>query len=91
MNHPVASLEMYVLQFPFLLAAAAKAISTLSNHEERATGPLSSWLASENVYALQGVLNNIGSGGSKAPGAASGIVVASPSTSNPDCEPAVPM
>ena len=55
-------------------------------HEERATGSLSSFIASESPIALQGVLNNIGSTGSKAPGAASGLVVASPSTSNPNCK-----
>lgn len=51
---------------------------------ERATGSLSSWLASESTVALQGILNNIGASGSKAQGAKSGIVVASPSTSNPN-------
>ena len=55
-------------------------------HKERATGSLSSFIASESPIALQGVLNNIGSTGSKVPGAASGLVVASPSTSNPDCK-----
>lgn len=52
--------------------------------EARATGSLTSWLASESPIALQGVLNNIGAAGSKAQGAKSGIVVASPSKSNPD-------
>lgn len=52
--------------------------------EERAASSLASFLASEDLIALQGVLNNIGSTGSKASGAAAGIVVASPSTSNPD-------
>lgn len=56
------------------------------NLQSRATGTLSSWLASESSYALQGVLSNIGSSGSKASGAASGIVVASPSKSDPNCE-----
>lgn len=47
---------------------------------------LESFIASENTVALAGLLANIGSTGSKASGAASGIVVASPSKSNPDCE-----
>ena len=55
-------------------------------NEERATGSLSSFITSESPIALQGVLNNIGSTGSKAPGAAPGFVVASPSTTNPNCE-----
>ncbi|KAF7185931.1 Glucoamylase [Pseudocercospora fuligena] len=52
--------------------------------EPRATGTLDSWLAAESPIALQGVLNNIGSSGSKASGASAGIIVASPSKSNPD-------
>lgn len=52
----------------------------------RATGSIDSFIASESPVALQGILNNIGSAGSKVAGAASGIVVASPSKTNPDCE-----
>ncbi|RHZ65207.1 putative glucoamylase/glucan 1,4-alpha-glucosidase [Aspergillus thermomutatus] len=48
------------------------------------TDPLESWLAAETPYALDGVLNNIGPNGAKATGAGSGIVIASPSRSNPD-------
>jgi len=55
-------------------------------NEERATGSLDDFIASEGPIALQGVLNNIGSSGSKVAGAAPGLVVASPSKSNPDCE-----
>lgn len=55
-------------------------------NKERATGSLDDFLASEGPIALQGVLNNIGSAGSKAAGAESGLVVASPSRSNPDCQ-----
>jgi hypothetical protein len=40
----------------------------------------------ENTISLQGVLNNIGPEGSQAPGALAGVIVASPSTENPDCE-----
>lgn len=56
-----------------------------SRLEDRATGSLASFLASESPIALQGVLNNIGNTGSKAPGARAGITIASPSTSNPNC------
>ena len=55
-------------------------------HGKRVTGTLDAFIASESPLALQGVLNNIGPNGSKAPGAGSGIVAASPSTSNPDCK-----
>ncbi|KAJ9249827.1 CAZyme family GH15 and CBM20 [Paecilomyces variotii] len=50
----------------------------------RATGSLDSWLATESPYALQGVLANIGPDGADASGASSGIVIASPSKSDPD-------
>jgi glucoamylase len=36
--------------------------------------------------SIKGVLANIGTDGSKAQGASAGIVVASPSRSNPDCK-----
>lgn len=74
--------------FPALLMllGASFALSSPENIQERATGSLSSWLSSENTVALQGVLNNIGASGSKASGASAGVVVASPSKSNPDCE-----
>lgn len=51
--------------------------------QERATGSLSSWLAAQSPVALQGILDNIGSSGSKASGANPGVIVASPSRSSP--------
>lgn len=53
----------------------------------RATGSLDTWLASETVVARQGILDNIGSAGAHAANAKPGIVLASPSTSDPDCKP----
>ncbi|KAF7860293.1 hypothetical protein EAF04_008421 [Stromatinia cepivora] len=50
----------------------------------RATGTIDNYLTSESPIALQGILNNIGPNGSKAPGASAGIVVASPSTVDPN-------
>ncbi|KAL1969255.1 hypothetical protein VTN77DRAFT_9447 [Rasamsonia byssochlamydoides] len=50
----------------------------------RATGSLDSFLATETPIALQGVLNNIGANGADVAGASPGIVVASPSKSDPD-------
>lgn len=51
----------------------------------RATGSLNSYIASESPIALQGILDNIGADGSDAAGADPGIVIASPSKTNPDC------
>lgn len=56
------------------------------NLQARASGPLSSFLAAETPIALGGILANIGPNGVNDQGAASGIVIASPSTSNPDCK-----
>ncbi|KAF9240108.1 CAZyme family GH15 and CBM20 [Penicillium roqueforti] len=50
----------------------------------RATGSLDAWLVSETAVAKQGILDNIGSAGAYAATAKPGIVVASPSTSDPD-------
>lgn len=75
------------MRIPFcslLLAHGGMAMHLQHNHERRASGSLTSWLASEAPIALQGVLNNIGNTGSKAGGASSGIVVASPSLTNPN-------
>ncbi|KAI9839170.1 MAG: hypothetical protein M1819_003163 [Sarea resinae] len=61
------------------------AVHASKSHEflhRRAT--VDSFIATESPIALQGVLNNIGPNGAKVPGAAAGIVVASPSTSNPN-------
>lgn len=70
---------------PFLVSSAFS-IPSLGGSELRATDTLSSWLAFESSYALQGIIDNIGDGGSKVSGAESGILIASPSKSNPDCE-----
>ncbi|KAJ5714421.1 uncharacterized protein N7483_011602 [Penicillium malachiteum] len=50
----------------------------------RATTSLDAWLASETAVALQGIQYNIGSSGAYAESASSGIVIASPSTDDPD-------
>jgi glucoamylase len=47
---------------------------------------LASRIEAENKIALQGVLNNFGPDGSQAPGASSGVLIASPSTENPNCK-----
>ncbi|KFY81068.1 hypothetical protein V499_00141 [Pseudogymnoascus sp. VKM F-103] len=45
---------------------------------------LNSWIASESTYAFNELICNIGSGGCNSGGVASGLVIASPSKSNPD-------
>lgn len=47
---------------------------------------IESFITTERPYALKRVLCNIGPNGCAATGAAAGVVVASPSKSNPDCK-----
>lgn len=78
-KNTVSNMKLHTGFLPGLVSlAAARSI------DKRASGSLSSWMSSEATVALQGVLNNIGPSGAKVPGAARGIVVASPSTTNPD-------
>lgn len=46
---------------------------------------LASFIASETPKSLKGILDNIGPNGSQVEGAASGLVIASPSKVDPDC------
>lgn len=50
------------------------------------SGDFNEFIAQQSGISLQGVLANIGPEGSKAGGAASGVVIASPSKQDPDCE-----
>ena len=85
---------MFSLSFLIRFIAAANLLAqipiidslALYPNEERATGSLDDFIAFEGPVALQGVLNNIGSAGSLVAGAASGLVVASPSKTDPDCQ-----
>lgn len=52
----------------------------------RAMDTIDNYFTSQSPVSIQGILNNIGPDGSKAPGASAGIVVASPSTVDPNCE-----
>ncbi|KAJ5212773.1 uncharacterized protein N7498_004419 [Penicillium cinerascens] len=61
-----------------------QAVLAAPHLEARATGSLDTWLASETSVARQGILHNIGASGVYAASAKPGIVIASPSTDNPD-------
>lgn len=63
-----------------------QAVLAAPHLEARATGSLDTWLASETTVARQGILDNIGASGVYAESAKPGIVIASPSLDNPDCE-----
>lgn len=75
-----ASLTMPSLRqlVPAFLLAGSSLSSPLESRD------LSSFITKERATALQGILNNIGPDGKLSQGAASGVVIASPSTVNPD-------
>lgn len=60
--------------------------STPLGQLESRQATIDAFIQSQTTVSINGVLANIGGGGSKAPGVSAGIVVASPSRSNPDCE-----
>lgn len=62
--------------FKFIGAVSLVALSVQQN--------VDSYISSESPIAKAGVLANIGPTGSKSLGAAAGVVIASPSTTNPD-------
>ncbi|KAJ5679064.1 glycosyl hydrolase family 15 [Penicillium macrosclerotiorum] len=66
------------------IALLAPVVASSALRPSRRQTSLSAFIQSESSVALQGVLNNIGAKGADASGASSGIVVASPSKSNPD-------
>ncbi|KKA18333.1 Glucan 1,4-alpha-glucosidase [Rasamsonia emersonii CBS 393.64] len=72
------------LSYALFALALSPAVMADPLLKSRATASLSSWLATETSYALEAILNNIGSSGAWAQSASPGIVVASPSTSDPD-------
>ncbi|KAF2200583.1 glucoamylase [Delitschia confertaspora ATCC 74209] len=71
-----------LLQTSIVLSSLSEQGHAIPTLEKRAT--LDQFITSENTVALNGVLANIGPSGSKSQGAASGVVLASPSKSNPD-------
>ena len=65
----------------FLSGAQGSPVGELESRQ----ASIDSFISSQADISINGVLANIG-GGSKAPGVPVGIVVASPSRSDPDCE-----
>jgi glucoamylase len=63
----------------------ASVLGSPVDHQRRQTS-IDGFVKSQADVSIKGVLANIGTDGSKAQGASAGIVVASPSRSNPDCK-----
>jgi glucoamylase len=47
---------------------------------------LASYILKEGQRSVLGITENLGGKGSKAPGTAAGLFIASPNTANPDCK-----
>lgn len=65
---------------PFVESSSQSILAPSSDSE------FETWLRLQREYSFRGVLENIGPNGTKVQGASPGIVVASPSKKNPDCE-----
>lgn len=61
-----------------------------SANPSKQSASLDDFIAFETPIARQGILDNIGPNGTDAWGASDGIVIASPSKSDPDCKPYYP-
>jgi glucoamylase len=77
---------MYLLSSSVAAACLLGAQQVIAAPTELGARDLNSFIASERIFALQGVLNNIGPDGADVPGAGAGFVVASPSKVDPDCQ-----
>lgn len=73
-----------LLQVLVLASYGASSTIRINDLVERAEDDVSSFISSQRSIALKGILNNIGPDGIYSQGAASGVVIASPSTVNPD-------
>lgn len=77
---------MLSLSKVLLVLALGHAVTAAPQLSARATASLDTWLSTETSFALDGILANIGASGTYAKTAKAGVVIASPSTENPDCE-----
>lgn len=66
-----------------LLSTAVSGLN-VPNDKRQLSSTVSSWVTTESPIAKAGLLANIGPDGAKDGGAKSGVVIASPSSSNPD-------
>ncbi|KAJ5915679.1 hypothetical protein N7466_011612 [Penicillium verhagenii] len=72
------------MALPFAFFSSLLVTASALNIAPRATTSLDTWLASETTVALDVIQENIGSAGAFAESASSGVVIASPSTDDPD-------
>ena len=87
-------LQMLFLALSIRVTAAVKFIAQaprvdyfpFHDNGELSTTSLENFIASEVPVALQAILNNTGPRGAMASGVEAGLVIASPSKMNPDCQ-----
>lgn len=82
----VLSLALCAAGATYLVKHPLASCHALFQHRQLNPTSLSSFIELESSVALQGVLQNIGPNGADVAGAASGVVVASPSKTNPNCK-----
>lgn len=70
----------------FTLASVLATQAVLGAPHVARQASLDDWLDAQEPIALKGILANIGPDGSKAEGVSAGLVIASPSKSEPDCK-----
>lgn len=75
-----------VIAVEFLASSVFATPALRHRFKRQSDSDIDSFIASEGPIAYKGVLSNIGSAGAGASGASAGIVVASPSKTDPDCE-----
>jgi len=80
---PLLSLGSFAIQTIFALPDPSRVRQREAEILKRS---VDSFIAAESPIALTDLLCNIGSAGSCASGADSGIVIASPDKTNPDCK-----
>lgn len=89
---PLTYIAMHLVSSLLVVGAAFQAVLGLPDplREKRDSAIIrrsaESFINQETPIAIKNLLCNIGSSGCRASGAASGVVVASPSKSNPDCK-----
>lgn len=83
---PSVCISIFIMYFSSPLVTVLSLCSRSSAASNIQRRDLDSFVGTERAIALQGVLNNIGPHGSQVPGTAAGIIIASPSKSDPDCK-----
>ncbi|KAL4999759.1 putative glycosyl hydrolase, family 15 [Aspergillus recurvatus] len=75
---------MLCLFYTLSVLALSYAVAAAPQLSSQATASLETWLLTETSFALDGILANIGASGAYAKSVKAGVVIASPSTEDPD-------